>query len=120
MIYNLPRKQQKQQVIVTSDNGFYLNNVYQKQGTYTAQAGDTIEVRISEGGFSPNHRFAAFIYFNGKTVKQTGMVPYEVHTNYSFSISNNYQNIQLIYSTKTDIIGNNTPIYVIQWDITTT
>ena len=120
MIYNLPKKQQKQQVTITSNNGFYLNNVFQKQGTYTAQVGDTIEVGISDGGYSLSQRFAAFIYFNGKSVKQTGVVQYAVNVNYSFNISNNCQNIQLTYSTKTDIIGNNLPIYVLQWDITTT
>ena len=120
MIYNLPRKQQKQQVTITSNGGFYLNNVYQQKGTYTAQVGDTIEVRINQGGVSANQLFSAFVSFNGETVKQTGIVQYQVYVKYSFNISNNCQNIQLTYSHKINTLSNNRPVYVFQCDITTT
>lgn len=116
MIYNLPRKQQKQEVTITSNSGFYLNNVFQKQGTYTAQVGDTIEVNMFAEG---NLLFEAKILFNEQVVKQHNISMGGFSLDYSFNINNNYQNIQLSYTVSEGQVSGRRLLYY-QWYITTT
>lgn len=117
MIYNLPRKQHKQQVTITSNNGFYLNNVYQPKGTYTAQIGDAIKVGMFSEG---NLLFEAKILFNGQVVKQHNISIGGFNLDYSFNISNSYQNIQLSYTVSAGQIISGRRLVYFQWDITTT
>lgn len=116
MIYNFPRKQQKQEVTVTSNSGFYLNNVYQQKGTYTAQVGDAIKVNMSSEG---NMLFKAKILFNGQVVKQHNISMGGFSLDYSFNISDSYQNIQLSYTVSEGQISGRRLIYF-QCYITTT
>ena len=116
LIYNLHRKQQKQQVTITSNSGFYLNNVFQKQGTYTAQVGDAIKVNMSSEG---NLLFEAKILFDGQVVKQHNISMGGFSLDYSFNISDNYQNIQLSYTVSEGQISGRRLMYF-QCYITTT